>query len=83
MDREVEQRWCSEVAEAVVEHISILHSTEPNNIKRKKAYQFLTKWFHGHLGRGVRVPLPDDVVEGVRFLYPNRTDEKYVGYLDS
>ena len=74
--------WSSELSHEITTLISLLHADEPNNIKRKRAYQYLVKKFHGVLGKGIRVPLPEEVVAAVRLLYPNDEENGYMGYRD-
>ena len=74
--------WSSELSDEIAELIELFHAGEPNNIKRKRVYQYIVKKFHGVLGKGIRVKLPENVVAAVRLLYPDDEEKGYMGYRD-
>lgn len=54
----------------------------PSNIKRKKAYQHMSKKIHGTLGLGNRIQLPTCVTENIKRIYPDENGI-YMGYKDA
>ena len=53
-----------------------------NKEMRKSMYRMFTYLKYGHLGRGVRIPIPECVVAKVREKYPD-PDEDYMGFMES
>jgi hypothetical protein len=54
---------------------------ETNRVKRFNFYRTMTRELYGHLGKGVRKPLPTCFVQGARDLYPNGEAEgAYTGF---
>ena len=49
---------------------------------RKSMYRMFTYLKYGHLGRGVRIPIPECVVGKIREKYPD-PDEDYMGFRES
>ena len=45
-------------------------------------YRMFTYLKYGHLGRGVRIPIPECVVAKIREKYPD-PDEEYMGFMES
>ena len=53
-----------------------------NKEMRKSMYRMFTYLKYGHLGRGVRIPIPECVVAKIREKYPD-PDEEYMGFMES
>jgi hypothetical protein len=54
---------------------------ENNRVRRFRFYRNMTRELYGHLGKGVRKPLPPCFVQGARDLYPNDEAEgTYTGF---
>lgn len=53
----------------------------PCSIVRKNFYQLFTYLKYGHLGRGVRIPIPRCVEQEIRRRYPE-PDGNYLGFLN-
>jgi hypothetical protein len=47
-----------------------INASERNSTRRKCAYKLVTRLREGVLGRGVRKPLPNCILDGVRSLFP-------------
>ena len=52
---------------------------EGNSETRKKCYRLFLLLWRGHLGKGIRMPLPSCVKDGVRKKFPS-ADGMYMGY---
>jgi hypothetical protein len=54
---------------------------ENNRVRRFRFYRNMTRELYGHLGKGVRKPLPRCFVQGARDFYPNDEPEgTYTGF---
>lgn len=53
-----------------------------NKEMRKSMYRMFTYLKYGHLGRGVRIPVPECIVAKIREKYPD-PDEDYMGFMES
>ena len=82
LESDDDPEWSSELSDEVTGVIDVHCADEPNNIKRKRAYQYLVRKFHGVLGQGIRVQLPGNVVAAVRLLYPDDEQKGYMGHRD-
>jgi hypothetical protein len=60
---------------------ALLYPEQNNSAKRFMFYRIMTKELYGHLGKGIRKPLPCCFVQGARDLYPNDEAEgTYTGF---
>ena len=51
----------------------------PNSSMRRAMYRIFTYLKFGHLGRGVRIPIPECVLQKIRAIYP-ANDGQYMGF---
>ena len=53
-----------------------------NKERRKSMYRMFTYLKYGHLGRGVRIPIPECVLTKIQEIYPD-PDGEYMGFKES
>jgi class 3 adenylate cyclase len=59
----------------------LMYPDKTNRAKRFIFYRRMTRELYGHLGKGVRKPLPRCFVQGARDLYPNgEAEDVYTGF---
>lgn len=59
--------------------VSIMAPETTNKAKRFECYRFMSRWLHGLLGTGNRIPLPECCKQGIADLFPAE-DGNYVGF---
>ena len=68
---------------SIVAECQNIHAHEPtvtNSQYRKTCYQKFSRCVHGYLGKGNRRELPECVLCNIREMFPNKEDEKYMGF---
>ena len=60
----------------------MLRERVENRERRKSMYRMFTYLKYGHLGRGVRIPIPECVLTKIKEIYPD-PDGEYMGFKES